>query len=76
MFVPALKAGLRQPVAPLLRLLLLPFMALLAARVLSYAALAQFPGTGLIWQLLIGGAAAFAGFAGLCCWVRRNGYGR
>jgi len=65
MFVPALKAGLRQPVAPLLRLLLLPFMALLAARVLSYAALAQFPGTGLIWQLLIGGAAAFAGFAGV-----------
>jgi O-antigen/teichoic acid export membrane protein len=65
MFVPALQAGLHKPVGPLLRLLLLPFVALLAARVLSYVAITQLSACNLISQLVAGGAVALAGFAGV-----------
>jgi O-antigen/teichoic acid export membrane protein len=63
LFIPALKLGLDRPVWPLLRLLLLPFLALLAARLLSYAVLSHCPGLSLFGQLFVGGAVAAAGFA-------------
>jgi len=65
LFIPALKLGLDRPVWPLLRLLLLPFLALLAARLASYAVLSHCPGLGLFGQLWAGGAVAAAGFAGV-----------
>jgi O-antigen/teichoic acid export membrane protein len=63
LFVPALKLGLDRPVGPLLRLLLLPFAALLAARLLSYVVLSQYSGMDLVAQLFVGGATAALGFA-------------
>ena len=62
LFIPALKLGLDRPVGPLVRLLLLPFIALLAARGLSYLVLSCFPGMAQVTQLLVGGGAAVLGF--------------
>jgi O-antigen/teichoic acid export membrane protein len=63
LFIPALKLGLDRPVGPLIRLLLLPFLALLAARVLGYAVLSHYPALPLFAQLFLGGTAATLGFA-------------
>ncbi len=65
LFIPALQTALRRPVAPLVRLLLLPFAALLAARFLGFAVLSQLPGISLLAQLCLGGTVAAAGFAGV-----------
>ena len=54
LFIPALKIGLERPVLPLLRLLLLPFAALLLARAMAFICLARLPGIDLIQQLWVG----------------------
>jgi O-antigen/teichoic acid export membrane protein len=60
-FIPALKIGLERPVMPLLRLLLLPFAALLAARGLAFLCLAFLPSINLFTQLCVSaGVAALA----------------
>jgi len=63
LFIPALKIGLQRPVLPLLRLLLLPFGALLLARLLAFICLAKLPGLGLLNQLWVGAGIATCGFA-------------
>lgn len=50
LFVFAMRQGLERPVAPILRLLLLPTIALLAARLAAYLVLNAIPGFGLIAQ--------------------------
>jgi O-antigen/teichoic acid export membrane protein len=65
LFIPALKLGLDRPVWPLLRLLLLPLIALLAARLLSFIVLAQYADLSLLGQLGIGGGVAILVFAGV-----------
>jgi O-antigen/teichoic acid export membrane protein len=62
LFIPALKIGLERPVMPLLRLLLLPFAALLAARTLAFLTLANLPGIGLFEQLCVSAGAAGLAF--------------
>ena len=62
LFIPALKIGLERPVMPLLRLLLLPFAALLAARTLAFLCLASLPGIDLLGQLCIGAGVATLAF--------------
>jgi O-antigen/teichoic acid export membrane protein len=49
LFIPAMRIGLGRPVAPLLRLLLLPLGALLTARVAAWAGIGLLPPMGL-WQ--------------------------
>lgn len=63
LFIPALKLGLDRPVWPLLRLLLLPFIALLAARAAGHETLLWNARAGLFGQLWLGGAAASLAFA-------------
>ena len=65
LLIPALKFGLGRPAGPLLRLLLLPFIALLAARALSYIVLLKYSRLDLVEQLFIGGGIAALGFAGV-----------
>jgi hypothetical protein len=65
LLIPALKFGLGRPAGPLLRLLLLPFIALLAARGLSYIVLLKYSRLDLVEQLFIGGGIAALGFAGV-----------
>ncbi len=62
LFVAALKLGLERPVGPLLKMLALPCLGLLAARLAAAAALAAAPGLGLVAQLLLTGAVAAAAF--------------
>jgi O-antigen/teichoic acid export membrane protein len=62
LFVAALKLGLEGPVAPLLKLLALPCLALVAARLAAAAALAAVPGLSLVAQLLLTGSVAAAVF--------------
>ena len=53
LFVLALRQGLERPVAPILRLLLLPSLALAAARLAAWMALSAWPHPGLVAQLLV-----------------------
>jgi O-antigen/teichoic acid export membrane protein len=63
LFVVALKLGLGRPVGPILRLLILPAVGFVVARLAGYEALAWMPGLGLVGQLLVSAGAASAGFA-------------
>jgi O-antigen/teichoic acid export membrane protein len=63
LFALALRQGLERPVEPILRLLVLPCLALAAARLAGYAALAALPGLPLVAQLVVSGGAAAAAFA-------------
>ncbi len=65
LFAMAMRQGLERPVAPLLRLLILPACALLAARLAAYALLASLPGLGLVQQLLAAGGIAALVFGAL-----------
>ena len=58
----ALRQGLARPAGPILRLLLVPGAALIAARLAGWAALAALPGLTLPLQLALGGAVAAAVF--------------
>ncbi len=63
LFALALRQGLERPVGPILRLLVLPCLALAAARLAGYAALVALPGLPLVEQLAVSGGAAAAAFA-------------
>ncbi|HUW80400.1 MAG TPA: oligosaccharide flippase family protein, partial [Acidocella sp.] len=62
LFIVALRLGLERPVAPILRLLALPFLGLIAARLAAYIALAALPGLSLVEQLLLSVAVSAAVF--------------
>lgn len=53
LFMFAMRQGLERPVAPILRLLLLPTMALVAARAAAYLILHLWPGMDLVPQFLV-----------------------
>jgi O-antigen/teichoic acid export membrane protein len=53
LFVFAMRQGLERPVAPILRLLLLPTVALVAARAAAYLVLHTWPGLDLVPQFLV-----------------------
>jgi len=61
----ALRQGLERPVGPVLRLLALPCLALAAARLAGYAALAALPELNLLGQLAVSIAASAGVFAAL-----------
>jgi hypothetical protein len=63
LFLAALTLGLRRSVMPLLQLLLLPFAALMAARLAAAQMLAALPGLPLAGQLLVALGTAGAVFA-------------
>ncbi|HVE20708.1 MAG TPA: oligosaccharide flippase family protein [Acidocella sp.] len=58
----ALKLGLGRPLAPALSMLALPCLGLVAARLAALAALAAWPGLGLVTQLGLAGGVAAASF--------------
>ena len=62
LFLAALKLGLERPVAPMLRLLALPCLALLAARLAAYGVMARLPDLPLWQQLLISAGVSGAVF--------------
>jgi O-antigen/teichoic acid export membrane protein len=62
LFVAALKLGVERPVRPILRLLVLPCVALVAARLAAYGALQALPAAGELVQLLVAAAVASAVF--------------
>jgi len=62
LFLAALKLGLRWPVAPVLKMLALPCLGLVAARLAASAAVAAWPGLGLAAQLWLAGGVAAAMF--------------
>jgi len=63
LFIPAMRIGLGRPVAPLLKLLILPVAALFAARVAAAAAVAMLPGMDMGVELLVTAGVAAAVFA-------------
>ncbi len=63
LLIPALKLGLNRPAGGLARLLVLPFIALLAGRALGHAALVMLPGLSLFAQLFLAIVSAASGFA-------------
>jgi O-antigen/teichoic acid export membrane protein len=63
LFVLALRQGLERPVGPLLRLLALPSLGLIAARLAALGAQAVWPGGGLFAQLTLTGGIAAVVFA-------------
>jgi O-antigen/teichoic acid export membrane protein len=62
LFIPAMRIGLGRPVAPLLKLLILPVAALIAARAAAAAAMALLPGMHLASQLLVTAGVSSAVF--------------
>ena len=58
LFIPAMRVGLGRPVAPLLRLLLLPLGALLAARAAAWGCVAALPAMSLTGQLMVAASVA------------------
>lgn len=62
LFVLALRQGLERPVGPILRLLLLPTAALIAARLAAFVVLGTAPGLSLVAQLVVGVAVASGAF--------------
>ncbi len=65
LFVAALRQGLGRPVGAILRLLALPCLGLVAARLAAFAVLALVPGVGLVGQFALGAGVAAAVFAGI-----------
>jgi O-antigen/teichoic acid export membrane protein len=65
LFVFAMRQGLERPVAPILRLLLLPCIALLASRLAAYLVLHALPGLDLIPQFFIAVGVSAGVFAGV-----------
>jgi O-antigen/teichoic acid export membrane protein len=65
LFVFALRQGLERPVGSILRLLLLPGIALAASRLAAYLVLRALPGLDLIAQLLVAAGVAAGVFAGI-----------
>ncbi|OYV32522.1 MAG: polysaccharide biosynthesis protein [Rhodospirillales bacterium 20-64-7] len=63
LFILALRLGLERPVAPLLRLLALPSLGLVAARLAAYFALQALPGLDLAEQLMLTVAVSSTAFA-------------
>jgi O-antigen/teichoic acid export membrane protein len=63
LFVAALKLGMERPVQPILRLLVLPGLALVAARLAAYAALQALPGADELAQLVVSAGVASVVFA-------------
>lgn len=63
LFMLALRQGLERPVAPILRLLLLPAVALVAARLAAWLALRALPGLDLVPQLLLAAGVSAMVFA-------------
>jgi O-antigen/teichoic acid export membrane protein len=63
LFGRAMRQGLERPAAPILRLLALPCVSFVAARLAGYAVLAALPGLGLAAQLVVGGAVSASVFA-------------
>ncbi len=61
LFALAMRQGLERPAGPVLRLLILPSAALVAARLAAWAVLALEPGLPLLGELGLGGAVAGAG---------------
>ncbi|MGO9816531.1 MAG: oligosaccharide flippase family protein [Acidocella sp.] len=62
LFALAMRQGLERPAGPILRLLVLPCLALAAARLAAWGALAIEPGLPLLGQLGLGGAVAGGAF--------------
>ena len=62
LFLAALKLGLQLPMAPALKMLALPCLGLLAARLAALAAVVVWPGLGLAAQLGLAGGVAAAMF--------------
>ena len=62
LFALAMRQGLERPAGPILRLLILPCAALVAARLAAWAVLAIEPGLPLLGQLVLGGAVAGGAF--------------
>jgi hypothetical protein len=62
LFIPAMRIGLGRPVAPLLKLLILPVAALIAARAAAAGAMALLPGMHLASQLLVTAGVSSAVF--------------
>ncbi|GLR67850.1 lipopolysaccharide biosynthesis protein [Acidocella aquatica] len=65
LFAAALRQGLGRPVGAILRLLVLPCLALVAARLAGWCALVAMPGLGLAGQLVLAGGVAALVFAGI-----------
>ena len=65
LFVMALRQGLGRPVAPILRLIVVPCIAMAAARLAAWLALGTMPGLGLMAQLVVAGGVATAIFSGV-----------
>ncbi len=65
LFIPAMRIGLDRPVGPLLRLLVLPLGALLAARLAASVFLALLPGLDLVSQLAVSVAVSSLVFGGV-----------
>jgi len=58
LFIPAMRVGLGRPVAPLLRLLLLPLAALFCARAAAWVCVAALPAMTLTTQLFVAASVA------------------
>jgi hypothetical protein len=65
LFIFAMRQGLERPVAPILRLLLLPSIALAASRLGAWLVLGAHPGLALVPQLLVGTGVSAGIFAAL-----------
>jgi O-antigen/teichoic acid export membrane protein len=63
LFIAALKLGLDRPVTPILRLLALPCLGLVAARLAAYLALASLPGLDPLEQFVLAVSVSAASFA-------------
>jgi hypothetical protein len=65
LFMLAMRQGLERPAGPILRLLLLPGAALLAARLAAWLVLREMPGLALVPQFLIAVGVSAGVFAGI-----------
>jgi O-antigen/teichoic acid export membrane protein len=63
LFILALRLGLERPVGPMLRLLALPCLGLVAARIAAFIVLGALPGLELVEQLVLAVAASAGVFA-------------
>lgn len=72
LFLAALKLGLGRPVMPILRLLLLPIIALVLSRLAAGAAMAALPGLGLWAALAVSSGVSASVFVGLVLATQRR----
>jgi O-antigen/teichoic acid export membrane protein len=72
LFIPAMRIGLGRPVRPLLNLLVVPVVALAAARLAAFAVLAHCGGVALVFQFLIAVALSGGVFAGVMLLLARH----